>query len=426
MLRGRLVLLGLVLAPGAAHGLPDWSPPVVVDPRDVVELPQIEPSIFGWPTVFVPALFAGAPNSLEVMRVDMSVTPPAPSTTPVATGNLFALGTFVRSAGEMGFSFVDGSFDIRFGHCGGTCDLATNSPVVAGTYVDSDSGASANRFWIAALNNTVPRTLSVRTSPDGIAWTPLYSYTPPETAGVCGQYNGCGRINLVVDPTAADVASALSCLTFEVMTGPMATARRAACFIGPTFQWSVTLDTDVPYSSPVLDRLTDARGQRVYLEHLFVQSVYNHRQSQTVRAFQLDPVLQQLRGPVELGPAPPPDGSAFGLASTLTAEDVGDIVLRAAWAGQGVGQAGHDVEWAVDDDAPLPRPRIFFTRQIALGRQQDLQPASLFLRALFHLAPPPLGGRGAESGLAIASYRLPLFDDGFETADTLRWTLTSP
>lgn len=425
MLRGRLVLLGLVLAPGALHGLPDWSPPVVVDPRDVVELPQIEPSIFGWPTVFVPALFAGTPNSLEVVRVDMSVTPPAPSTTPVATGNLFALGTFVRSAGEMGFSFVDGSFDLRFGHCGGTCDLATNSPVVAGTYVDSDSGASANRFWTAALNNTVPRTLSVRTSPDGTAWTPLYSYTPPEAAGVCGQYNGCGRINLFVDPTAADVASALSCLTFEVMTSPTATARRAACFLGPTLQWSVTLDTDVPYSNPVLDRLTDARGQRVYLEHLFVQGVYNHRQTQTVRAFQLDPITLQLTGPVALGPAPPPDGTAFGLASTTTAAAADDLILRVRWAAWATGPA-HDVEWDAVDNIRLARTLLAVNRQIALELQQESEPASLFLRALLQLAPPADAGAGAASGLAISSYRLPLFDDGFETADTLRWTLSSP
>jgi hypothetical protein len=426
MLRAPLVFFGLVLAPVAVRAVPIWSPPVVVDARDVVELPQIEPTIFAWPTVYAPVLFAGAPNSLEMVRVDLSVDPPAPSTTAVATGNIFGLGTFVRRSGEMGLSFVDGSFDARFGHCGGTCDSATNSPVVAGTFVDTDSGASVNHFWTAALNNTVPRTLSVRTSPDGIVWTPLYSYTPPETAGVCGQYNGCGRINFVVDPTATDVASALSCLTFEVATSPTATARRAACFLGSAFQWSVTLDTDVPYSNPVLDRLTDARGQRVYLEHLFVQGVYHHRQSQTVRTFRLNPIDQQLLGPLELGPAPPPDGTAFGLASTLTAEQVDAIIQRAVWAPHGSGQPAHDVEWDADDYIVLARAMLQRYRQISLELHPGSDPASLFVRALLSLAPPPAGGSGPTSGLAIASYELPVFDDGFETTDTRRWSSASP
>jgi hypothetical protein len=415
-------VLGPLFTSAALYAVPTWTVPHVLESRGVVEISQIGFDVAVL-TAQAPVLFAGAPNSLEIVLVDTSVDPPGYSTVPVATGNIFALGTFVNKQTDRGFSFVDGSFDVRFGHCPAPCDSATNSPVIAGTFVDSDSGASVNHFWTAALNNSVPRTLSVRTSPDGVAWTPLYSYTPPESAGVCGQYNGCGRINFVVDPTATDVATALSCLTFEVKTSATTTARRIVCFAGAVPQLPVTIDTDVPYSAPVTDRLTDSLLYSFMAETLELYGSYNHRQTQTVRTFLHTPADQQLAGPVELGPAPPPDGNPFGLSSA----HVGDGAHRVMWASPGPGQPANDVEWNPSTSTTLSRtPVLDDFGPIANPIVSEAQPAQRFIAALFFQlgTPPPLRGTG--SGLAISRYRLPLFDDGFETEDTLRWSATIP
>jgi len=422
MLRKRPVIAVLLwlLGQPSLHAQPTWSPPSGLDPRDPIEIAAqstLDPTAA---ILHAPVLFAGAPNALEVVRVDVSVFPPTASPVPVATGNIFALGTMVSIPGEEGFSFVDGGFDARFGHCAPPCDNATNSPVVSGTFVDSDSAASANQFWVAALNNTVPRRLEIRTSPDGLVWTPLYNYTPPETGGVCGQYNGCGRINLVVDPTATDVASALSCLTFDVKTSATTTERRILCFVGSAPQVVTLIDTDIPYADPVLDRLTDTELYALLSDVMLDSAIgaYNHRQTNTVRAFQFNPTTLALAGPVELGPAPL-GSDPFGLSGV----PVGGGAYRTLWSSAaGSGQPAYDFEWDPAIDVVLPRP----------GPPAESGPVSAsavngFMMALLG-GPPPLSLQDPHggTGLAISSCPLPFFDDGFETGNTLRWSATSP
>lgn len=420
-----IAILALLLGQQSLHAQPTWTDLSALDSRDPIEMAAHILLDLDETILYEPVLFAGTPNALEVVRVDTAVSPPTASPVPVATGNIFALGTMVSIPGKKGFSFVDAGYDARFGHCAPPCDSVTNSPVVTGTFVDSDSAASASHLWVAALNNTVPRRLEIRTSPDGIVWTPLYNYTPPESAGVCGQYNGCGRINLVVDPTATGVATALSCVTFEVKTSANTTERRVLCFLGSAPQFVTPIDTDSTYASPVLDRVTDTEfGMFDFGELRFVGGAYNHRQTNTVRAFQFDPTTLGVTGPVELGGAPV-GSNPFGLSFVY----LGGERIRAVWPSTGVGLPANDVEWDPAAAVPLRQRQAFsdYLQQVALQVHMDAsQPENLFMRALFGLDQSRFEGPAPESGLAISSFRLPLFDDDFETANTLRWSATSP
>ncbi|MDQ1349109.1 MAG: hypothetical protein QG573_2487 [Acidobacteriota bacterium] len=421
--RRYLVSALLMLGPQAVAAQPRWSPPESLD--DVREVYEISSSQFvsEGSLLFAPALFGGAPNALEVLAIDFTVTPPVVTPDPVATGNIFALGALDENPTGSGFSFVDGSFDLRYGFCPHPCTNFTSQLVAAGTLVDSASGASASHHFVATLGNSSPRTLGVFHSANGSDWTLLYSYVPPETGGVCGQYNGCGRIGFVVDPTATVLANTLSCLTFEVTMSATTTERRVTCFLGNTPQFVLPVDTDVPYAAPVLDRLTDGIIIREFQAFLArISGVYRHRETEALRAFELAVATQALTGPVELGPAPA--GSApFGLSGV----PLPGLGIRILWAASGPGEPANDVEW---DPATLAQLRRLAPsnnlRQLGLQIHDDANsPGGLFVRALFSVPPlresAPLG-----AGLMLSSYRLPLFDDGFETADTLRWSATSP
>ena len=374
--------------------------------------------------IHLAAVFVGVPNTLDVLAVDLATVPPTVTPDPVATGNIFALGTMDVNETVTGFSFVDGSFDLRYALCENPCVDFTSQLVAAGTLVDSASAASADYHFVAALGNGVPRTLGVSYSADGVDWTSLYSYTPPETGGVCGQYNGCGRISFVVDPTATTVADTLSCLTFEVKTSATTTERRVICFLGSLPQFVMPIDTDVPYAAPVLDRVTDSElNMALYdIVHRPINGAYNHRQTNTVRAFQFNPTTLALAGPVELGPAPA-GSDAFGLAGV----PLEGGAYRVVWAAPGPGLSANDVEWDPATSRQLLRVPFWNRwRQVELQRQEDLQaPGELFMHAFLSLAGSRFGPV-PEVGLALSSYRLPFFDDGFETDNLVRWSATSP
>jgi hypothetical protein len=420
--RRYLVSALLVLGPQAAAALPIWSPPEDLDLREAYEIAPTQFENLD-ALVHVPILFGGSPNALEVLAIDVGTSPPGVTPDPVATGNIFALGGLDDNAAGSGFSFVDGSFDLRYGFCAHPCANFTSQLVAAGTLVDSASGASASHHFVASLGNSLPRTLGVFHSANGVDWTLLYSYVPPESGGVCGQYNGCGRIGFVVDPTATAPANTLSCLTFEVKTSATTTERRVTCFLGATPQFVLPVDTDVPYAAPVLDRLTDGvvvRPFQAFLER--ISGVYRHRETTALRAFELAVATQALTGPVELGPAP--QGSEpFGLSSV----PLPGGGLRILWAPSGPGEPANDVEW---DRATLTQLRRVAPsnnlRQLGLQIHDDANsPGGLFVRALFGV--PPLRERAPlGAGTMLSSYRLALFDDGFETADSLRWSVTSP
>lgn len=417
-----LVSALLMLGPQAVAAQPGWGPPEELDSREAREISPSQFEYQGSP-VYVPILFGGAPNSLEVLAVDVAASPPVVTPDPVATGNIFALGALDENPAGMGFSFVDGSFDLRYGFCPHPCTNFTSQLVAAGTLVDSASGASASHHFVATLGNSSPRTLGVFHSANGVDWTLLYSYVPPETGGVCGQYNGCGRIGFVVDPTATVLTNTLSCLTFEVKTSATTTERRVTCFLGATPQFVLPVDTDVPYAAPVLDRLTDGKFSRQFQAFMErISGVYRHRETTALRAFELAVATQALTGPVELGPAPA-GSDPFGLADFPPTS----IESRILWSASGPGEPANDVEWDPATSVQLRREAPSNNlRQIGLLFHDDPNlPGGMHARAVFDdgttRAGAPLGG-----GLMLSSYRLPLFDDGFETADSLRWSVTSP
>jgi hypothetical protein len=423
-IRPSLAVLFLLLGRQPLHSSPTWTPPVVVDSRVAVELSQIRLKTAG--TVFyAPALFYvdAVTSELEVLSIDVTEDPPTVAPDPVASGNVFALGAIDETANAMSFSFIDGNFDLRAGICVNPCTDFTNNPVVAGTFVDSASAASAGHHFVAALGNGLPRTLGVFYSANGSDWTLLYTYTPPETGGVCGQFNGCARISFVVDPLATEVATTLSCLTFEVKISATTTERRIVCFAGNVAQLVAPLFADIPDPDNQLDVYEDVVSDGGGLSD-FEYYVLRRRQTRTVESFRFDRSTQQIEGPVPLGPAP--DGLPAYRISAFLDQSTG--TTRNLWtAGSGV--PAYDLEWNADQPGTLlerrgPQAEPGAMTTVLRGFFDDPTPANVW--ALFNSLETPFHALAGGAGLAISSYRLTLFDDSFETDNTLRWSATSP
>lgn len=423
------------LPPVASAG-PPWSPPVKLDTRMPLEFgqPRQDPND-GW--IFVPTLFQmPAANSLEMVVLDTSTFPPTYASHTLATGSNFALGAAAQVGERIGFSFIDPFFDGRFGTCLPPCTNPTNQAVLVGTFIDSASAGSADDFFVALLDNAPSHSIVTRYSTDGGAiWQTLHTTLPPQPGGVYSNFQGGKRIGLLVDSLATDPLTTRNCLLYETRPAPgNTTALRIHCRNGITSSgagaFDIVLDTDVPNAGGTFDKFIETNC--VMLTGEAAGSIvcgYSHRQTQQMRVVRVNP-----NGTIAYGPAPvgaaPPGTDIFGLTVTQAAGSSEAHLLRIDSDGDGIldvtiaPPAGH-YHGAGPPGGYIP---VTSTHELSIFKD----PGYLFFAALFggyatHRREGEGEGDwndeplGSDSGLFFSHQRVPLFADGFDTGNTLRW-----
>jgi hypothetical protein len=421
LLVGLAVSLLVILPLGVASA--GWSDPVLIGKGTPLEISQVRLEPPG-DIVHVPVLFNERTNALEMARVNVSVNPPTATFVPLAIGNIFALGAIDDIATTMGFSFIDGSFDLRFGNCQAPCDSVNNSLINAGTWIDSASAASADDFFVAGLDNNSTHSVTIFHSQDGSLWNVLSTFTPPESGGVYDNFHGGKRIGLVVDPEATNPADTLNCLLFEVKPTSNSTSLKAYCRIGATPLSTTKIASDIPNAGGTYDRYIETLlGTRLWpgSGDLALVGAYSHRQTGTVHSFVVNPATQTLYGPTLLGY--PPQGTGFYGVSGAAAP--GDGVFNWIWASAPT-EPAHHVETPLDQTYQQPRLGPFGCDGVGSGGQWESGDVD-FWGVLYFICSGNLRAEapGAE-GLVISIYPLPLFDDGVDTGGTIRWSATVP
>ena len=428
MNRARTALFGAALLLGSAARLPalgNWTPVVTLDSRIPLEIApsrQIPPG----DTYYQPVLFDLATNSLEIVRVDLTVDPPTASPIVVTVANVFALGAAVQIADRIGFSFVDNLFDLRFGGCDEPCASTFNNLVNAGTWLDSFSAASGDDLYVGAVDNAANNGATIwRSTDNGATWTVLNTLVPPDSGGIYENFDGGKRLNLTVDPTATNPATTRNCLLYETLPSPFtATNIHLNCRDGATNDFDVVVGNDIPNAGGTFDRYIgdvcaiadDGSGgfNNVCL--------YSDRQTGQVRIVHVDD-SGGVTGPVDL--APVPAGTEF-FELALTKLSPGYPGVRILFP-SGPGTPANDVEWSAEAGD--------FSRQ---GPPVDVGPVAenfwyydsgdvlnglLIIFAKWSLLVEAPDGGG---GLVMSMYRLPIFEDGFETNNALRWDFQAP
>jgi hypothetical protein len=428
LLVGLAVALLVILPLGVASA--GWSDPVLLDSRIPLEISQVRLEPPG-DIVYVPVLFDLASNALDLARVNVSVSPPTATFIPIANGAIFALGAIGDTASAMGFSFIDGNFDLRFGNCQTPCDSVNNSLLNAGTWIDSASAASADDFFVAALDNNPTHSVTIFHSPDGALWNVLSTFTPPEAGGVYDNFHGGKRIGLVVDPTATNPADTLNCLLYEVKTSSTTTSLRINCRVGATPlaigdepDGGLHIYSDTPNPGGVFDRFIETVIAFLFSpgpQDPVVFGTFSGRQVGQVFVFGVDLPSQTPHGPVALGPSPP--GPDFYSTSVAAVPNDG---IHSFWSAA-PNEPDHHVETPADPtDYQLHRPGPQGGGVVSGGYWEtgDVD----FWKILYIIVSG--GGSRAEApgagGLAISIYPLPLFDDGVDTGDTIRWSAAVP
>jgi len=295
-----LVSAMLLVGPQALPAQPHWSPPEDVDLRDAYEIPSASTRPRGpWSTR---RCSLPVPERTRVLAIDFADTPPSVTPDPVATGNIFALGALDENAAGLGFSFVDGSFDLRYGFCphrARTSPASWSPPAPWSTRRAAPPRATTSSPRSQRLAAHAER-LPIR---NGVDWT-LCTPICRRKRGVCGSTTAAGasasssipRRPRSRRPELPDLRSEDE-LDHDAAPGLLLPRQHAAV--------RAAVDTDVPYAAPVLDRLTDGVFSRPFAAPLAeVFGAYRHRETSALRAFELAVATQALTGPVELGPAP--------------------------------------------------------------------------------------------------------------------------
>lgn len=421
------------LSPAAAE--PPWTTPQLLDTRLPLELGQPRQD----PTdgrIYLPVLFDLASNSLELAVVDTGFDPPGYSTHPVATGAIFALGAAPQVGNRVGFSFIDAAFDGRFGTCLEPCTNPTHQLVSAGTFIDSASAGSGDDFFVALLDNAANHSILTRYSTNGGAtWQTLHTTLPAQPGGVYTNFQGGKRIGIIVDPSATDPNDTRNCLLYEVRPAPgTTTALRLNCRVGTSGSgpgaFNVVVDNDVPNAAGQFDKFIETNC-------LIVQGgggddvlcVYSHRQTQQTRLVRVDPTGAVVVGPTPIG-ATPPGTDLFGL--TVTASGGDDVIRVLRLDSDGDGLADVTVHPSAGT-FPSPGPPGDFLPVTSTEEDNlfnDPITAALwgFFGGAFVVGSFDGGGDplGSTTGLFFSRKQIPLFADGFDTGNRLRWSLSFP
>jgi hypothetical protein len=420
------LLAGLALSPAALRAAPEWSPPVLLDTRLALEIAPIRQD----PTdavIYLPILFQNPlDTTIEIGIVDTSVDPPGFAKHVTASGTLFALGAAGQVGDRVGFSYVDSFFDGRFGTCADPC-FPSNHLVSGGTYLDSASAASADDFFVALVDNAVNHAVLTRYSTNGgTSWQTLHTTLPAAPGGVYPAFEGGKRLQLVVDPDATDPAQTRNCLLYEIRPTAGTTALRLNCRNGATEAqggggFNVILDTDIPNPSGTFDKfiqtdcliLEGGGGDDVVC-------VYSHRQTQETRIVRVSEA-GQIFGPDSIASTSSNPGD-YGISLTGNGDD--EIRVLHPSAGESTVDATATRGLGVFPSVGPPGEY----RAVAVTSSPNPfsgDPLDAFLWGFLSGAwsYDPLG---STDGLFVSFLPLPLFADGFELGNVLRWTDTTP
>ncbi|MGE0641796.1 MAG: hypothetical protein AB7G12_16160 [Thermoanaerobaculia bacterium] len=419
-------VLAAVLAPASlpAAEIPftgfNYTPGELLDARPPLEIPASE-RIPPYDIYYQPVLFDETNNSLDMVRIDVTVEPPTASPIVIASGSNFALGSAREINDTIAFSFVDPAFDLRLGGCTDPCTSTFNRLVNAGTWIDSSSSASANDFFVAGLDNLANHGVSIfASSDDGATWSPFSNFTPAAPGGVYDNFHGGKRIALAVDRTSTNRATTRNCLVYETRPTSGSTNLRMNCRVGSTPRFDVLLDTDVPNPSNTFDRTIELRcDMNVNTDgtvELSSRCVYTKRQTNRIRAVRVGDT-GSVQGPVDL-PAVP-SGSTFYNPAIFEIPQRGGVMAITPGA-DGVGASAS--EWNYNAGITYVNGPGVDTGPLAadiVQRGPGLQRPEFWTMGRY-IANPRFEGVGGGLGLVIAPY--PIFFDGFETANVLRWS----
>ena len=399
----------------------NFSPIEQVDPRVPLEIPRSE-RFPPYDSYLQPVLFDQTPNSLEMVRFDVTQNPPVASPIQIASGNSFALGSATEISDTVGFSFIDPLFDLRFGGCTAPCTSTFNNLINAGTWIDSASSASANTRYVVALNNAMNHGIQpFRSTDNGGSWSPDGAlFTPPVSGGVYDNFHGGKRISLLVDRTSTNPTTTRNCITYETLEVGGTTIQWFKCRDGQSDAFTVPFDTDVPNPSNQFDRFIEtcclplpdgAGGFRTLC-------TYSHRQTQRMRAVRISQT-GVVTGPVDLGDVP--KGSNFYNPDLLPFREQEREDFLALFPGGDLPPARFR-EW--DPAAGLSGfsgPPLVSgpVRSDFIFRSSGPQRPEIWAMGGYFEDPRVEGTFG---GLGLVIDATTIFFDGFETANVLRWS----
>ncbi|MGE0641795.1 MAG: hypothetical protein AB7P46_16135, partial [Thermoanaerobaculia bacterium] len=245
----------------------------------------------------------------------------------------------------------------------------------------------------------------------------LNASAPGEPGGVYDNFHGGKRIQDIVDPLATDPATTRNCLFFETRPAPgTTTALHLKCNEGIVGVFDTTLDTDVPNPLGMFDRTieTACLPIRTSLGQLETLCTYTHRQTLQIRAVHVDDA-GKASAPVTLGPVPA--GADFYKTAAVPYGDFDEVgftfPVQSEMAAMSVHwnrDAGSFAQTAPEFD-PGPVSASRFTSDIIDPRRYLFGVRLAFQRE----------GVG-EGFLVMSRGRVPIFFDGFETQNLLRWS----
>lgn len=411
-------LLAWLAAAGSIFALNPWNSPVPIEARLALEMAQPLPGVnVGGTTMPVGVLYGSNPR-LRLALIDPKGAGSVAFSTIDAAGTNFALGTIGEiSSGQIGGSYVTSGFDLRFWTCAPPCSSVSTFPIdTAQTWIDSSSAAAGSDFLAGGLLNAAG-SYQIFKSANGSTWTPLRVLSP--AGGIYRNFDGGERVALAVDAQAANASTALNCVFYETSTRT-GTEKRLDCANGATPFSNVLVISDVEdpggQAGPLIEN-------RFLIQDGVVWGAFTRRSDNTLYALRDVPGQAPIVTP--LGPAPSgPEffgltlGGHFTFASSQHLSLYGEPALQLDFRLD-------ESSAALADYGPGPAPGLEGPIALAPSPPGCLGTDCVGLSALhntywFNLV------EGTVSGLGLSSRPLALFEDGFETSTTGRWSVTSP
>lgn len=410
--------IAALITVGTLFAVGPWSAPIPIVANVPLEMAQPLPGVdVGGTRMPVGILFTSAPK-FQLGLIDPTGGGSMTFATIDSAGTNFALGTIGELAtGQIGGSYVTSGFDLRFWTCSPPCSSVSTFPIeTAQTWIDSSSASTGGEFLVGGLNNSTGA-YHIFSSTNGSSWTPFRTLSP--AGGIYRNFDGGERVALAVEEGGTETI-AHNCVFYEVPTRGPATEKRINCANGTTPVADVLVIGDVEdplgQAGPLIEN-------RFFMEGGMVWGVFTRRQDGMLYA------MTYLPGgtPVVIPLGTAPTGTEFfGLTMTgrLTYYPTKYLAL--------MGEPGLQLIHQVDDDplqlsATGPGPSQALEGPIALAPSPPgclgtdcTQLWGANFHFWFNLA------EGAVSGLGLASKPLPMFEDGFETNDTDRWSSTVP